>query len=40
MIGIKKPGTGIPARDYSNIIGKKSRRRIPANTPLCQEDIA
>lgn len=40
MIGTKKPGTGIPARDYRRVIGKKSRRRIPANTLLHEDDIA
>ena len=40
MIGIKKPGTGIPARDYYNIVGKRSRRHIPANTVLHEDDVA
>jgi len=39
MIGIKKPGTGIPARDYYNIVGKRSRRHIPANTLLHEDDV-
>jgi len=39
MIGIKKPGTGIPARDYYNIVGKRSRRHIPANTVLHEDDV-
>ncbi len=39
MIGIKKPGTGIPARDYYNIVGKRSSHRIPADTLLHNDDI-
>lgn len=39
MIGIKKPGTGIPARNYYNIVGKRSRRHIPANTLLHNDDF-
>jgi N-acetylneuraminate synthase len=39
MIGIKKPGTGIPARYYYNIIGKRSRCHIPANTLLHDDDV-
>lgn len=39
MIGTKKPGTGIPARNYYNIVGKRSTRHIPANTLLREVDI-
>lgn len=31
MISVKKPGTGIPARKYEDILGKKSAEMIPAN---------
>lgn len=39
MLAIKKPGTGIPARRLSNIIGMRATRDIPADTLLREEDI-
>lgn len=40
MIGIKKPGTGIPARHFEAVIGKTAARNIPADRPLTPEDLA
>lgn len=39
MIGIKKPGTGIPARRYEDIIGKRATRDIGRDAVLQEEDI-
>ena len=39
MIGTKKPGTGIPARDYYTVVGRRSSRHIPANTLLREDDV-
>lgn len=40
MIGIKKPGTGIPARRLDSIIGRRAARDIPADVLLREEDFA
>jgi N,N'-diacetyllegionaminate synthase len=40
MIGIKKPGTGIPAKRFSEVLGKRARRRIPKDTLIREEDLA
>jgi len=39
MIGIKKPGTGIPAKRYEDVIGKKTVKDIGKDTVLQEEDI-
>ena len=39
MIGTKKPGTGIPARNYHKIVGKRSSRHIPADSLLHEDDV-
>jgi N,N'-diacetyllegionaminate synthase len=39
MIGIKKPGTGIPARDYNAVIGRRAARRISRDTVLQEADL-
>ncbi|MBN2304978.1 MAG: N-acetylneuraminate synthase family protein [Anaerolineae bacterium] len=39
MIGIKKPGTGIPARRFDEIVGKRAKRDIPRDTVLMEEDL-
>ena len=39
MLAMKKPGTGIPAKDLPSIIGKRTRRRIAADTLLKREDL-
>ncbi|MBN1123322.1 MAG: N-acetylneuraminate synthase family protein [Anaerolineae bacterium] len=32
MIGFKKPGTGIPARDHAKVIGRRAAHQIPKDT--------
>jgi N-acetylneuraminate synthase len=39
MIGIKKPGTGLPPRRQKEILGRRALRRISANKVLQEEDI-
>lgn len=39
MIGIKKPGTGIPAARLCEVVGKHTARAVPADTLLMVSDI-
>ncbi len=39
MIGIKKPGTGIPARKFDEVLGRSTKKAIPADTVLQDEDL-
>lgn len=39
VIGIKKPGTGISAARYGEILGRRAARDIPADKVLGEEDI-
>jgi N-acetylneuraminate synthase len=39
MIGFKKPGTGIPAARYDEVIGRRARRDIPRDALLGFEDL-
>lgn len=39
MLGIKKPGTGIPARRLEELIGMRARRAIERDTLLREEDL-
>ena len=39
MIGIKRPGTGIPPKFYSKILGSKAIRDIPEEEPITWEDL-
>jgi N-acetylneuraminate synthase len=39
MVGMKKPGTGLPARRLKEVLGKQARRDIPADTLIREEDI-
>ncbi|MBE2268023.1 MAG: N-acetylneuraminate synthase family protein [Anaerolinea sp.] len=39
MVAVKKPGTGIPARRLSEVIGSRSAKAIPKDTVLQEEDI-
>ena len=39
MIGIKKPGTGIPARRFVDVLGKRARRRIPKDSLVQEKDL-
>lgn len=40
MIGIKKPGTGIPAKRHVEVLGKRARRWIPKDALIREEDLA
>jgi N,N'-diacetyllegionaminate synthase len=40
VVGIKKPGTGIPAARFNEVMGKKAARDIPADRLLSDEDLA
>jgi N,N'-diacetyllegionaminate synthase len=39
MLGLKKPGTGIPAAELENIIGRKLQRNVTKDIPLQQDDL-
>jgi len=39
LLTVKKPGTGIPARRFYDLIGKRLRRRVRADTFLREEDL-
>jgi N,N'-diacetyllegionaminate synthase len=38
-LDFKKPGDGIPAADYESLIGRRTRRDIPADHKFCMEDF-
>ena len=38
-IAFKKPGDGIPASDYSQVIGKKAVRALPPDHKLDWKDL-
>lgn len=40
MVWVKRPGTGIPAKDLKLVIGKKTKRDIPANSLILWKDLA
>jgi N,N'-diacetyllegionaminate synthase len=39
MIGFKKPGTGIPAREYAEVIGRKAARDIAQDRLIRRDDL-
>jgi len=39
-IGLRKPGTGMPASRLAQVLGRKLRRALPAGTLLADEDLA
>lgn len=39
MLGVKKPGTGIPARRLRELIGRRARRAIPVDSLVREEDL-
>lgn len=39
MVGVKKPGTGIPARQLREVIGRRVRRDVPRDTLLREDDL-
>ena len=38
-LAFKKPGDGIPVKDYKEIVGRKLLRNIPYNTQLKFQDF-
>jgi N,N'-diacetyllegionaminate synthase len=39
MLGLKKPGTGIPAAQFESVIGRVLKRAVTKDTPLLQDDL-
>ena len=39
MLGVKKPGTGIPAKRITEVIGRRAKRDLEADTLLTEEDL-
>jgi N,N'-diacetyllegionaminate synthase len=39
ILGLKKPGTGIPAAEYESVIGRVLKRAVCKDTPLQQDDL-
>jgi len=39
MVGVKKPGTGIPARRLKEVIGRRAARDIAADRLILEEDV-
>jgi sialic acid synthase SpsE len=40
MVWTKRPGTGIPARQLDDVVGRSASRDLPANTLLSWDDLA
>ncbi|MFH1057311.1 MAG: N-acetylneuraminate synthase family protein [Pseudomonadota bacterium] len=40
LVGVKKPGTGIPAARLGEVLGRRAARAVPAGRLLAPEDIA
>ena len=40
MLAAKKPGTGIPARRLSDVVGRTARVRIPPDTVVTEDMLA
>jgi len=39
MVAVKKPGTGIPAARFAEVVGRRSTRAIAADTVLTDDDV-
>lgn len=39
MLGLKKPGTGIPAAELESVVGRVLKRAVSKDTPLQQDDL-
>jgi N,N'-diacetyllegionaminate synthase len=39
MVAVKKPGTGIPAARFAEVVGRRSARAIAADTVLTDDDV-
>lgn len=40
MLAFKKPGDGIPARDYGKLLGRKALHSLPANHKLSEDELS
>jgi N-acetylneuraminate synthase len=40
MLAFKKPGTGISARRYAELLGRRVRRDLPADHPIREDDLS
>jgi N-acetylneuraminate synthase len=40
MVWTKRPGTGIPSKDLSKVVGRKAKRALPKNAILSWDDLA
>lgn len=40
MLAFKKPGDGIPARDYALLIGRRAKRNLSADHKLTEDDLS
>ena len=40
LLDIKRPGTGIPPKFFNKILGMKTIRNIPEDTPIQWEDLS
>jgi N,N'-diacetyllegionaminate synthase len=40
MVGLKKPGTGIPARRLHEVVGRRAARAIAADAVVTEDDVA
>lgn len=39
MLAFKKPGDGIPAREYARLIGRHAKRALPVNHKISEDDL-
>ncbi len=39
MVGLKKPGTGLPARRWADVIGKQASRNVAEDTLIQEDDL-
>ncbi len=39
LVGVKKPGTGIPARRYQEVLGRRAKRDLAADQVLREHDV-
>lgn len=40
MVGVKKPGTGVPAARLPDVIGRRARRAIAADSVIVEDDVS
>jgi N-acetylneuraminate synthase len=39
LLAFKKPGDGIPARDYRKLVGRRAKRDLPGDHKLAPGDL-